>query len=50
MSFNAVVKEKIARTIGDFFTTNQIVNVFDDANIPTDRELFAKWRIILDVS
>ncbi len=48
MSFNAVVKEKIARTIGDFFTTNQIVNVFDDANIPTDRELFAKWRIILD--
>lgn len=48
MSFNTVVKEKIARTIGDFFTTNQIVNVFDDANIPTERELFAKWRIILD--
>lgn len=48
MSFNTVVKEKIARAIGDYFTTNQIVNVFDDANIPTDRELFAKWRIILD--
>lgn len=48
MSFNAVVKEKIARTIGDFFTTNQIVNVFNAANIPTERELFAKWRIILD--
>jgi len=48
MSFSGVVKEKIARTIGEFFTTNEIVNVFDDANIPTDRELFAKWRITLD--
>jgi len=48
MGFSGVVKEKIARTIGEFFTTNEIVNVFDDANIQTERELFAKWRIILD--
>ena len=48
MSFSGVVKEKIARVIGDFFTTNEIVNVFNDANIATDRELFAKWRITLD--
>jgi len=48
MSFSGIVKEKIARVIGEFFTTNEIVNVFDDANIATDRELFAKWRITLD--
>jgi len=48
MSFSGVVKEKIARVIGEYFTTNNIVNVFDDANIPTERELFAKWRITLD--
>lgn len=42
------VKEKLARTIGGQFTTNEIVNVFTDANIPTDVSLYAKWRITLD--
>lgn len=48
MKLGARVKEQISRTIGDFFTTEAIVNVFTDANIPADRELYAKWRITLD--
>ena len=48
MKLGARVKEQIARTIGDFFTTDAIVNVFTDANISADKELFAKWRITLD--
>ena len=42
------VKEKIARTIADHFTTNEIVNVFADAGVEADRALYAKWRITLD--
>lgn len=48
MRFALAVKEKLARVIGEYFTTNQIVNVFTDANIPTDIKLYAKWRITLD--
>lgn len=48
MRFGVAVKEKIARAIAEHFTTNEIVNVFADANIPTDRSLYAKWRITLD--
>ncbi len=48
ITMNIAIKEKIARKLGEFFTTDQIVNVFKDANIPTDKTLFAKWRIILD--
>lgn len=48
MKISAKVKEKIARTIAEHFTTNEIVNVFTDANIPTDVTLYAKWRITLD--
>lgn len=48
MKLGAKVKEKIARTIGEYFTTNEIANVFTDANIPTDKSLYAKWRITLD--
>lgn len=48
MKFSIAVKEKIARVIADYFTTNGIVNVFTDANIPTDKSLYAKWRITLD--
>ena len=42
------VKEKIAEAIGSQFTTNEIVNVFSDAGVSTNRELFAKAKIILD--
>ena len=48
MSFSIAVKEKIAQAIAEHFTTNDIVNVFNDANIPTDKSLYAKWRIVLD--
>lgn len=48
MEFGIAVKEKIARVIAEFFTTNEIVNVFTDANIHPDKSLFAKWRIVLD--
>lgn len=48
MKLGAKVKEKIARTIAGYFTTNQIVSVFEDANISTDISLYAKWRITLD--
>lgn len=48
MKISARVKEKIARTIGNYFTTSEIVNVFSDLKIKTDVELYAKWRITLD--
>lgn len=48
MKFGIAVKEKIARVIAEYFTTNEIVNVFTDANINADKTLFAKWRITLD--
>lgn len=48
MKLGAKIKEKLARTIGDYFTTNEIVNVFTNANISTDKSLFAKWKITLD--
>ena len=48
MKLGARVKEQIARTIGEFFTTNEIVNILTDANIPANRELYAKWHITLD--
>lgn len=43
MALGIKVKEKIARTIGSYFTTNEIVTVFNDKNIPTDTSLYAKW-------
>lgn len=48
MALGIKVKEKIARTIGSYFTTNEIVAVFKDKNIPTDTSLYAKWKITLD--
>jgi len=48
MKLGVKIKEKIARTIAEHFTTNEIVNVFTDANITTDKALYAKWRIALD--
>ena len=48
MKLGVKAKEKIARTIGEYFSTNEIVNVFTDAKISTDKSLYAKWRIILD--
>ena len=48
MKISARVKEKIARLLGATFTTNEIVNVFTDAQISTDVALYAKWRISLD--
>lgn len=48
MGLGVKIKEKIARTIASHFTTNEIVNVFTDVNIPTDTSLYAKWRITLD--
>lgn len=48
MKLGARVKEQIARTIGNFFTTNEILNIFTDANISANRELYAKWHITLD--
>lgn len=48
MKIGVKVKENIARTIAEHFTTNEIVNVFIDANITADQSLSAKWRITLD--
>lgn len=48
MKISARVKEKIARTIGNYFTTSEVVNVFTDLKIKTDVNLYAKWRITLD--
>jgi hypothetical protein len=48
MHFGQPVKEKLARVIADHFTTQQIESVFKNANVPTDRVLFAKWKITLD--
>ncbi len=44
MKLGVKIKERIARTIAEHFTTNEIVNVFTDANITTDKSLYAKWR------
>jgi hypothetical protein len=33
--------------LAEYFTTAEIVNIFTDANIQTDKSLFAKWRITL---
>jgi len=46
--FTLPVKEKIAQLIGTYFTTKEIANIFNDANIFVDESLFAKWRITLD--
>ncbi len=48
IKFGIAVKEKLARIIGEHFSTHEIVNVFADANLPTDISLFAKWKIVLD--
>jgi len=48
MKISSRVKERIARTIGEYFTTKQISNIFKDLDIETDEELYAKWRITLD--
>jgi hypothetical protein len=48
MALGIKVKEKIARTIGTYFTTSEISAVFKDAHIATDESLYAKWRITLD--
>lgn len=48
MKLSGIIKEKIAQTIAAYFTTQQIVNVFSNANIPTNVSLFAKWKITLD--
>ena len=48
MNFGPAVKEKVARVIADYFTTQKIVSIFSDANIPTNTTLYAKWRITLD--
>lgn len=48
MALGIKVKEKIARTIGSYFTTSEISAVFKDARITTDESLYAKWRITLD--
>lgn len=48
MHFAQPVKDKIARVIGTYFSTKEIESVFADANIETDNELFAKWKITLD--
>jgi hypothetical protein len=46
--FGLAVKEKLSRVIAEQFTTNEIMNVFTDANIHPDKSLFAKWKITLD--
>lgn len=48
MKLGVKVKEKLARAIGEYFTTNEIANVFTGANITVDKSLYAKWRITLD--
>lgn len=48
MKFGLVVKEKIARVIAEHFTTTEIERVFTEINIPTDRALYAKWKIVVD--
>lgn len=48
MKLSAKVKERIARIIGSYFTTNEIEGVFSDAGVQVDRDLYAKWRITLD--
>lgn len=48
MKLNSRIKERIARTFGEYFTTNDITNVFKDFGVKTDVSLYAKWRITLD--
>ena len=46
--FTLPVRERIARTIGSYFTTDVIANIFSELNIQADKSLYAKWRITLD--
>lgn len=48
MKISSRVKEKVARIVGETFKTTDIVNVFTDAKVSVDTELYAKWRITLD--
>ena len=48
MKINSRVKERIARTFGEYFTTNDITTAFKDFGVKTDESLYAKWRITLD--
>lgn len=48
MKINSRAKERIARTFGEYFTTNDITTVFQDFGVKTDESLYAKWRITLD--
>ena len=48
MKLNSRVKEWIARTFGEYFTTNDITIVFQDFGVKTDEGLYAKWCITLD--
>lgn len=48
MKISSRVKEQIARTIGEYFTTNEITTVFKDIGVETDESLYAKWCITLD--
>jgi hypothetical protein len=45
---NIAVKDKIARSIGEHFSTVSISNTFCDFGVLINTELFAKWRITLD--
>lgn len=48
MRVSLQVKEKIGHTLGSYFVTNKIVDIFNAANIPADKSLSAKWRIAVD--
>jgi len=48
MKVSIQVKEKIGRTISNYFVTNKIVDIFTSSNIPADKSLSAKWRIVVD--
>jgi len=48
MKIGVKIKEKIAKTIAEHFTTSEIISVFADLKISTNQSLYAKWRIILD--
>lgn len=48
MAFGLTIKEKLARVISEYFTTQDIENGFMEAGIQIERELYAKWRIALD--
>jgi hypothetical protein len=42
MKINSCAKERIARTFGEYFTTNDIVTVFKDFNVNVDMSLYVK--------